>query len=298
MKNKNIGHIILKGGTIEDIQKEVSNFPLQPTIEYFIELGYAESTAKQYLRYLRKNAKHDVEKNLSTENSAYVPKTVSQPSNTVETDASIIKSSYANCDNLLVDTCALAYKECLDLIEDAKQVTFIYSTLEEMDKKSTLKGQKKLSSCQKQLLAKNIREYNSKILLFPDKFMLSRFSGYDNETYVDNILLQYLSILPKQIRPTLLTADKNLAAKARSFDFDYIVRCENGPIKTLGYGIKLYENEDGLYIYYKGTHCLEIIHDGKIIPYTKGSKFNVVHGDSICLYLKHNENILEYRAQI
>ncbi len=35
----------------------------------------------------------------------------------------------------MVDTCALAHEDCLKVIENAKRVTFILSTLEEMDKK-------------------------------------------------------------------------------------------------------------------------------------------------------------------
>ena len=58
---KKIGHIILKGGTISDIQKEISSFPSDPTLEFFELLGYAKSTAQKYLYKLKEN--NLVEKN-------------------------------------------------------------------------------------------------------------------------------------------------------------------------------------------------------------------------------------------
>ena len=45
----------------------------------------------------------------------------------------LVESSFADYDNLLIDTCALAYFEFTNLVEKAKHVTFIYSTIEEMD---------------------------------------------------------------------------------------------------------------------------------------------------------------------
>lgn len=336
MKNKKIGHIILEGGSIEDLQKEIADFPSKPTIEYFTKLGYKESTAKRYLRYLEKNAKQDTVNNQSNNALANMSEETYQPQNS--TEANIIKSNYANCDNILVDTCALAFPECLTIIEHAKQVTFIYSILEEMDKKQYQELlSKKLgnsSTNQVQLLARNIRVYTTKILEFPDKYMVSRFSGYNDEKYVDNILLQYLKILPRQIRPTLLTADKNLATKARSFDFDYIIKMPNNQVdssnqvyssnqiepnnqvepnvpgkkskkhksrhifRELGYGINLYKDGNKLYINYTGPNRIEILHSGQKISYISGCNFLVEDGDYICLYIEENNNIYEHCIQI
>lgn len=239
MRNGKIGHIILKGGTIEDLQREFSDFPSEPTTEYFIELGYTKSTAKQYFIRLRANtnkAKTDGNPSSSKEKQQpKIPVTASiNPNMEEETQQhedctkTFLHSAHANFDNILVDTCALAYSGCVNVIQNAKQVTFIFSTLKEMDKKQyedllqRKTGDVNLSQLND--LAYNVRKFTSDILENPDRYMLSSFSGYDGTSYVDDTLLQYLSILPKQIRPTLLTVDKNLAAKAQAMDLDYIIR--------------------------------------------------------------------------
>ncbi len=281
MKNREIGHIISKGGSVEDIQKVVSNFPSNPTKETFIELGYAESTAKRYISLLNQN------------NSEKVPEK-SENGIKVQTDdlMNLVQSDNANYDNILVDTCALTSEQGRNVIDNAKQVTFIFATLEEMDKK------KKNST---KSLTENIKEYTSKILTSPDKYMLSRFSGYSGEQYVDNILLQYLQILPKQIRPTLLTADRNLAAKAAAFELNYIFVEQNGnakPNKKLGHGIFISKRNDELYIFNKGTFKFEIHRDGNIIQCAAKVEIKVQHGDVLHVYEKKNSKTIEHIISI
>lgn len=281
MKNREIGHIISKGGKVEDIQKVVPNFPNNPTKETFIELGYAESTAKRYIYLLSQN------------NAKKAPKKA-ESCVKVQTDdlMNLVQSDNANYDNILVDTCALTSEQGRNVIDNAKQVTFIFATLEEMDKK------KKNS---KKSLTENIKEYTSKILTSPDKYMLSRFSGYSGEQYVDNILLQYLQILPKQIRPTLLTADRNLAAKAAAFELNYIFVEQNGnakPNKKLGHGIFISKRNDELYIFNKGTFKFEIHRDGNIIPCATKVEIKVQHGDVLHVYEKKNSNTIEHIISI
>ncbi len=281
MKNREIGHIISKGGKVEDIQKVVPNFPDNPTKETFIELGYAESTAKRYIYLLSQN------------NAKKAPKKA-ESCVKVQTDdlMNLVQSDNANYDNILVDTCALTSEQGRNVIDNAKQVTFIFATLEEMDKK------KKNST---KSLTENIKEYTSKILTSPDKYMLSRFSGYSGEQYVDNILLQYLQILPKQIRPTLLTADRNLAAKAAAFELNYIFVEQNGnakPNKKLGHGIFISKRNDELYIFNKGTFKFEIHRDGNIIPCATKVEIKVQHGDVLHVYEKKNSNTIEHIISI
>ncbi len=281
MKNREIGHIISKGGKVEDIQKVVPNFPNNPTKETFIELGYAESTAKRYIYLLSQN------------NAKKAPKKA-ESCVKVQTDdlMNLVQSDNANYDNILVDTCALTSEQGRNVIDNAKQVTFIFATLEEMDKK------KKNST---KSLTENIKEYTSKILTSPDKYMLSRFSGYSGEQYVDNILLQYLQILPKQIRPTLLTADRNLAAKAAAFELNYIFVEQNGnakPNKKLGHGIFISKRNDELYIFNKGTFKFEIHRDGNIIPCATKVEIKVQHGDVLHVYEKKNSNTIEHIISI
>lgn len=301
MKQRIIGHMILRGKTSKDIQEKISDFPSNPSINYFTNLGYKESSAKRYCYLLKRNEKLSTAENPSAGTSAKTSVDIPDISKDTNTGSCLVKSSHANCNNLLVDTCSLNFYECTKLIDSATQVTFINATLKEMDNVS-----KKCHSPKQMNLFKNIKIYTSQILLQPDKFLLSNFDGFDDEKYVDEILLQYLEILPKQIRPTLLTADKNLACKAQLHGFEYIF-CYNYTdmifLKKLGYGINLFTIRDNLnykddfYIEYRGFQKLFIIHDGKQIPYTFG-KFKVEPGDSIFLQLKSKGNISEYRIEI
>ncbi len=281
MKNREIGHIISKGGNVEDIRKVIPKFPANPTKDTFVKLGYAESTARRYISLLNQN-----NSNKATEKT--------QSCVEVQTDdlMNLVQSANANYDNILVDTCALTSEQGRNIIDNAKQVTFIFATLEEMDKKKK-NGTKSLTE--------NIKEYTSKILSSPDKYMLSRFSGYSDEQYVDNILLQYMQILPKQIRPTLLTADRNLAAKAVAFELNYIFVEQNGntkPNKKLGHGIFLSKRNDELYIFNKGTFKFEIHRDGNIIPGVANVEIKVQHGDTLQVYEKKNSKITKHVINI
>lgn len=180
---------------------------------------------------------------------------------------------------MLVDTCALGYKDTINLIEQAEHITFIKSIIEEMDrKKKTDEDSKK----QEKILATNIRLYINKILLDTEKFMLSSFSGLKDTKYPDDILLQYMLILPKQIRPTLITTDKNLAVKAKLHELPFILfdvakgKYEEGEeaqekkekekqeeiskevTKKLGNGIYQINIDDD--ILYKGVFIMEVIY--------------------------------------
>lgn len=286
MKDKKIGQIILKGGSIIEIQKEFPEFPENPTKEYFIEKGYKESTAKRYINLLKRNSQNMPLKEMSAQK---VEKTLPD-SNTKQTQ--FIASKNADYENLLVDTCALAHSETTNLIEEAKHVTFIYSTIEEIDK------QKKHPK-----LKHNIQLYTEKALLDPEKYMSSRFSGCFNDKYPDNILLQYMMILPKQIRPTLITADKNLAFKADALELPYILflvntKNANKTVREFGYGLKLVSTNDGeMYIEYKGNQPLFILREKKEIPFY-GTRQQVFPGDSLLLKEKIKRKIVEHNFEI
>lgn len=310
MRNSKIGHIIMKGGTIEDLQKEFPDFPSENIGEYLINLGYAKSTANMYSCVLNSNVTKKVTKVAKTGNSKKSQQSKSTANTGLNADvaeevqqskvseSTLAYSEHADFDNILVDTCALAFEDCLEVIENAKRVTFIFSTLEEMDKKNkqNLKNvlqNSGISPTDSQLsyLSYYIRKYTSEILSNPDKFMLSRFSGYPGTSYTDNKLLQYLSILPVQIRPTLLTADKNLAAKAKSMDLNCICKISfcsttKALVKDFGSGVKIYKIADTLYASYAGNFRMEIIHNGNTIIYHKNDMTPVVPGDLIYFYDK------------
>ena len=101
---KKIGHIILKGGTISDIQKEISSFPSDPTLEFFELLGYAKSTAQKYLYKLKEN--NLVEKNKLIQEG-------------------FIFSKNADLSNLLIDTSAVGNESCVNIIFKASKVTIL-----------------------------------------------------------------------------------------------------------------------------------------------------------------------------
>lgn len=290
MLNKKIGHIILKGGTSEDIRKEVPDFPLNPTKEYFCKLGYKDSTAKLYVSKLQNNNKQK------------------------ETEAAIIKSEGADHNNLLVDTCALGYKDTINLIDQAEHVTFIKSIIEEMDRK---KKCDKDSREKEKFFAANIRLYINKILLDTEKFMLAPFSGLNDTKYPDNKLLQYMLILPKQIRPTLITTDKNLAVKAKMHELPFILfdvakeTYEEGEetqeekekemqeeipkevTKKLGNGIYQINIDEDIYIEYKGTQKVKIIHEDGTETEYEGKRIKVKFGDRVLNINKNNGKIFE-----
>ena len=128
MINQTIGHIILKGGTSEELRKEFPDFPIAPTKDYFLKLGYQDSTAKKYLIKLRQNDKAQLDDSIKKAMK------LSENSNS-EPEIKFLKSENVDFSNLLVDTCALEPKETRELLEQAKYVTFIKATIEEMDKK-------------------------------------------------------------------------------------------------------------------------------------------------------------------
>lgn len=291
MKNREIGHIITKGGSVEDIRKVIPKFPANPTKDTFVKLGYAESTAKRYCSLLEQNSSKKVTENAESQAKAHLNELTN-----------IIQSDNADYDNILVDTCALSSANCRKIIDNAAHVTFTFATLEEMDrKKAEAIKRKKQVNDDLAKLAKHIPVYTSKILTSPEKYMVSKFRGHSDEGYVDNVLLQYLEILPKQIRPTLLTRDRNLAAKAASLEFNYIFIDTNDSgenDKKLGHGIFISKRNDELYIFNKGTFKFEIHRDGNIIPCAAKVAIKVKHGDVLHVYEKENSKTTEHIINI
>ena len=110
-----------------------------------------------------------------------------------------------------------------------------------------------------------------------------------------------MEILPKQIRPTLLTQDRNLVAKAKTLELSYIFidKNDNGQNnKKLGYGILMYKRNNEYCIVYNGTQTLEIHRKKTIIPCVAKTKITVHHGDILCLTQKSNNDILKHIIEI
>lgn len=149
-----------------------------------------------------------------------------------------IVSEHANIDNILIDTCAIS-NNGLDIIRESKKVNVLYATVEEIEKvKTKLQGKKNKKSIHREQIRflTNFSEYvltNSrcKIILIDNK----------NKEYVDDIILRYLKHIPRIWRPTLLTADKILAVRAKGLGIEYIF-IKNAP-SNVGKNQKIKSNK-------------------------------------------------------
>lgn len=189
-----IGGLLLKGLTSKEIQKRIKNFPDNPDTEYFINLGYTKKTASTYKYLLKKN----------TENNA-INKNY------------FIMSKKANTNNIIMDTCALHSKHSIKIINNSKSVTILYATIKEFD---TVSKNNSVSKGFKYA----IRDQTKAILLSDtNKYRLVPFNWKNTGAYTDEIILEYIETLPASERPTLLTADQNLALRAKCLGFEYIL---------------------------------------------------------------------------
>ena len=126
-----------------------------------------------------------------------------------------IVSENADVNNILIDTCAIN-KRGLNIIERSRKVSVLYATLEEIEKKKF--EIKRKNNANKFLV--NLSKCLNLILQNPN-FKVILVENKENE-YVDDVVLRYLKHIPKRKRPTLLTADKLLAAKAKGMNIEYI----------------------------------------------------------------------------
>lgn len=107
------------------------------------------------------------------------------------------------------------------MLNECKKITVLYSTIREFDK--IQKSESKSS-----YLRMMIREQINTMLLPQNeqKYNLVAFDWQSN-MYVDDIIINYMVSLPANQRPTLLTADHNLALKAKCLKLDYILFLED-----------------------------------------------------------------------
>lgn len=145
-------------------------------------------------------------------------------------DGLYIVSENANPDNILLDTCALKNKKGFDIIKASNKVNILFAVLEEMDKIKRKIGKKKHKTRKEWEFISNVSKFLDEILQNSKYKIILRYNK-KNE-YVDNIILRYLKFIPRRKRPTLLTADKLLAAKARGQHLEYIYITEKQIKKT------------------------------------------------------------------
>ena len=217
MINSELGALIREGKTSREIKKVFKDFTLSK--EYFIKQGYKESTAKRYLAKVKINDKNKPEQKTAVK----VSKVESALTARRITGGKLVKylwtSPHANFDRVLLDTSALGYKTTLEIIYAAKEVIIIEAVLAEMDKKKIVTK----TTIDAMTLAKNVREYSKKILLETEKYEMVPFKGLEENMYCDDVIIQYMSLMPRGSRVTLLTADILLANKAKMHGFEYIV---------------------------------------------------------------------------
>lgn len=130
-----------------------------------------------------------------------------------------IVSKHANVDNILIDTCAIC-KDGLDIIKESKKVNVLYATVEEIEKvKTRLQGKKNKKSIHREQI--RILTIFLEYVLTNSRYKIILIDNENNE-YVDDIILRYLKHIPRIWRPTLLTADKILAVRAKGLGIEYI----------------------------------------------------------------------------
>ena len=202
-KINKIGVFIRNGLTSAEIKKEVKDFPDNPDSQYFINLGYSKQTASTYKSQLAKN------------NSVLL-----QQQKIIEAN-SFLHSPNANLNDVILDTSALGFSKPVSMLNECKKITVLYSTIREFDK--IQKSESKSS-----YLRMMIREQINTMLLPQNeqKYNLVAFDWQSN-MYVDDIIINYMVSLPANQRPTLLTADHNLALKAKCLKLDYILFLED-----------------------------------------------------------------------
>lgn len=205
MQKHEIGSFINNGMTSQEIQERIKDFPYNPSIEYFVNLGYSQSTARLYRARLNKN--NSCSAKLGSQNGSFVI------------------SPKADKSNIILDTSALKSEETVDILENASSVTILYPTIKEFD---TLNKSENGSAYFKFM----IREQTRKILFSnTSKYRLVPF-GHKVNCYTDELILDYLFNLPVSERPTLLTCDHNLALRAKCLGFEYIDFIMNNNYKS------------------------------------------------------------------
>ena len=197
-----IGVFIRNGLTSAEIKKKVKDFPDNPDSQYFINLGYSKKTASTYKSQLAKN------------NSVLL-----QQQKIIEAN-SFLHSPNANLNNVILDTSALGFSKPVSMLNECKKITVLYSTIREFDK--IQKSESKSS------YLRMMSEQTNTMLLPQNeqKYNLVAFDWQSN-MYVDDIIINYMVSLPANQRPTLLTADHNLALKAKCLKLDYILFLED-----------------------------------------------------------------------
>lgn len=210
-----IKSLILNGKSTKEIRKVIDDFPENVTTEYFESLGFENPEAIKLKWKLKKNNQQENEMIEAGEARRQLLKS-----------KSYIFSYNANPNFVLVDTCAFQFEKGLEIIDNAKKVIIINSIMKEMNKVLAKKIQKKQRNEKERKLVENISFYKREIVA-KDKYKLIANKEAINSSYCDDRILEFLDDIFKEEKPTLLTADVELAERAKSYEFEYILIVNN-----------------------------------------------------------------------
>lgn len=205
-----IERLIRTGKTSAEIQSEIIEFPDDVTTEYLQKIGFEETQAIKLKWKLRQNDRISEQEMTAGKRRKELLKI-----------GGYKFSANANPDCVLMDTCAMLKKEGRDLISKSSKVIVIESVLREIEKVLMETERKNKKSPTDYTKISTIKIYKSKMAR-KSKFkpVLDRPNAEMN--YCDDKILCYLESLSPEKRPTLLTADANLASRAEAYGFDYI----------------------------------------------------------------------------
>ena len=205
-----IERLIRTGKTTAEIQSEIIEFPDDVTTEYLQKIGFEETQAIKLKWKLRQNDR-------IRENEIRAEKGRRELSK----EGGYKFSANANPDYILMDTCAMLKKEGRVIISKSSKVVVIESVLREIEKILMETERKKKKSPIDYANISTIKSFKGKMVR-KAKFKPVLDSPKANMNYCDDKILYYLENLSPEKRPTLLTADANLASRAKAYGFDYI----------------------------------------------------------------------------
>ena len=200
-----IKSLIINGKSTKEIRKVIDDFPENVTTEYFESLGFENPEAIKLKWKLRKNNQQENERI-----------EVGEARRKLLKSKKYIFSYNANPNFILLDTSSLANGK--NIINNAKKVIVINSIMREMNK---------VVSKRRKNVKKAICFYRKEIVA-KDKYKIIANKKEINSNYCDDSILEFLDgISEDEEKPTLLTADIELAERAKSYGFEYILIVNN-----------------------------------------------------------------------
>ncbi len=203
-----IERFIRTGKTTAEIQSEIIEFPDDITTEYLEKLGFEEIDAIKLKWKLRQNDRIREAEIKAAKGRRILLK-----------EGGYQFSPNADPYYILLDTSALLTKRGRDVIRKSKKDIILEATIQEIDNVfiETLKKNKK--DLMNNANIKTISEYK-RTIFNQSKFKKRHIECEDK--YCDTKILYYINSVALERRPTLLTADYNLASRADAYGFEYI----------------------------------------------------------------------------